>query len=312
MKLTQYLKEGVSRSTAVAADFVISRKRALWASLGPQEARSTVVFFAGIVAIALAGVILQASFSVKETAASLIFGGSVALAGEGGEASSFAAVAAPSVNAFADELDVASEPAADSLDSVSASTIFEATPSVVPAGMRIHVVRPGETIYGIANRYGVDQQALARANRSLGSTLIVGEELVIPETGAVRANGSNPSAHLTIDTYLPKGFMWPIMGRFSGRHGPYNAYDIPALTGSPVKASGPGIVINAEYGWNGGYGTRVIIDHAEAGVNVKTTYNHLSEILVVPGQRVEKGDVIGLIGSTGHSTGPHLHFEVRW
>jgi murein DD-endopeptidase MepM/ murein hydrolase activator NlpD len=129
---------------------------------------------------------------------------------------------------------------------------------------------------------------------------------------AARTSASDPSAHLTIDSYLPKGFIWPILGRFSGRHGPYNAYDIPALTGSPVKASGPGVVINAEYGWNGGYGTRVIIDHASAGVNVKTTYNHLSEILVVPGQRVEKGDVIGLIGSTGHSTGPHLHFEVRW
>ena len=73
-----------------------------------------------------------------------------------------------------------------------------------------------------------------------------------------------------------------------------------------MVATGAGTVISA--GWNGGYGKAITIQHNDTQ---QTLYGHLSEISVQPGQQVEQGVVIGLVGSTGHSTGPHLHFEVR-
>lgn len=82
--------------------------------------------------------------------------------------------------------------------------------------------------------------------------------------------------------------------------------DIGARHGSPVKAAATGTVIVANYG--GGYGNRVVIDH---GGGISTLYGHMSRLGVREGQKVSKGQQIGNIGSTGISTGPHLHFEVR-
>jgi murein DD-endopeptidase MepM/ murein hydrolase activator NlpD len=76
--------------------------------------------------------------------------------------------------------------------------------------------------------------------------------------------------------------------------------------GAPVVAASGGQVVSA--GWIGGYGKTVVIQHN--GVQ-QTLYGHLSEISVQPGQRLERGTVIGRVGSTGNSTGPHLHFEIR-
>jgi murein DD-endopeptidase MepM/ murein hydrolase activator NlpD len=82
--------------------------------------------------------------------------------------------------------------------------------------------------------------------------------------------------------------------------------DIGAATGTPILAAYSGQVEVAD--WVGGYGQAVILNHNNA---LQTLYGHMSQILVQPGQRVERGTVIGLVGSTGNSTGPHLHFEVR-
>lgn len=82
--------------------------------------------------------------------------------------------------------------------------------------------------------------------------------------------------------------------------------DIPGAYGAPVLASGEGMVIFA--GWAGGYGNMVEIDH---GSGLTTRYAHLSRIYARSGSRVAGGETIALIGSTGRSTGPHLHFEVR-
>ena len=71
-------------------------------------------------------------------------------------------------------------------------------------------------------------------------------------------------------------------------------------------ATGSGVVISA--GWNGGYGKAIIIQHNDTQ---QTLYGHLSEVSVQPGQSIAQGTVIGLVGSTGNSTGPHLHFETR-
>jgi murein DD-endopeptidase MepM/ murein hydrolase activator NlpD len=82
--------------------------------------------------------------------------------------------------------------------------------------------------------------------------------------------------------------------------------DIGAPMGAPVVAAGSGMIMSA--GWNGGYGKAIVIQHN--GVQ-QTLYGHLSEVFVQPGQRIEQGTVIGRVGSTGNSTGPHLHFETR-
>jgi murein DD-endopeptidase MepM/ murein hydrolase activator NlpD len=94
----------------------------------------------------------------------------------------------------------------------------------------------------------------------------------------------------------------PITGELSFHPG----LDIEATTGTPIKAAGAGVVVVA--GDCGGYGNCVVIDH---GHSVATLYGHQSRVLVEPGTLVTDGQVIGLVGSTGKSTGPHLHFEVR-
>ena len=82
--------------------------------------------------------------------------------------------------------------------------------------------------------------------------------------------------------------------------------DFRAPTGTPIRAAADGVVVYA--GWRGGYGNAVIIDH---GGSLATLSGHLSGINVATGQAVATGQVIGAAGSTGGSTGPHLHFEVR-
>lgn len=94
----------------------------------------------------------------------------------------------------------------------------------------------------------------------------------------------------------------PITGRVA-RH---NGIDIPAPRGTPIYATADGIVGRAQ--WLGGYGNYVEISH---GNSIETRYGHMTRFTVNPGQRVKRGDVIGYVGSTGRSTGNHLHYEVR-
>lgn len=99
--------------------------------------------------------------------------------------------------------------------------------------------------------------------------------------------------------HITSGFGWR-------RRDWHPAIDIAATTGTPVRAADSGVVSFA--GWNAGYGRLIIVDH---GGGMTTRYGHLSRIDVRPGDRVERGQVIGAVGETGRATGPHLHFEVR-
>ena len=111
--------------------------------------------------------------------------------------------------------------------------------------------------------------------------------------------------------------IWPVKGwvtsefgyrvdPFTGRQELHEGLDIAARLGTPVVAPADGIVIYARY--ERSFGNTIIIDH---GYGFSTLYGHLSEIYVRPGDRVKRGQVIGAVGNTGRSTGPHLHYEVR-
>ncbi|MHC5599495.1 MAG: M23 family metallopeptidase [Nostoc sp.] len=127
----------------------------------------------------------------------------------------------------------------------------------------------------------------------------------IPYTGAVAYSGTGMMYPLSIPAPITSLFGWrihPITGdrRF------HAGTDLGAPTGTPVLAAAGGQVETAN--WVGGYGLTVILNHKSAE---QTLYGHMSKILVQPGQWVQPGTVIGEVGSTGNSTGPHLHFEVR-
>ncbi len=124
---------------------------------------------------------------------------------------------------------------------------------------------------------------------------------------------SNGEHDATPELIYPLTSPAPITSSFGWRTHPitgtrrfHSGVDIGAPMGAPVVAAGSGTIVSA--GWVGGYGKAIIIQHN--GVQ-QTLYGHLSEVFVQPGQRIEQGTVIGRVGSTGNSTGPHLHFESR-
>ncbi|MFU0799959.1 MAG: M23 family metallopeptidase [Xylanivirga thermophila] len=114
-----------------------------------------------------------------------------------------------------------------------------------------------------------------------------------------------------IPTFVPvKG---RITSRFGIRNDPFNStkkfhagLDVAAPRGTPIKSAASGTVIMADR--NSGYGNMIMIDH---GNGLSTVYGHASKLLVKEGDKIKKGDIIAEVGSTGRSTGPHLHFEVR-
>ncbi len=93
---------------------------------------------------------------------------------------------------------------------------------------------------------------------------------------------------------------------FTGRRARHNGIDIPGPIGTPIYATADGVIGRAQR--VGGYGNYVEVEHGNA---IQTRYGHLSAIAVVSGQRVRRGDIVGYMGSTGRSTGSHLHYEVR-
>jgi murein DD-endopeptidase MepM/ murein hydrolase activator NlpD len=115
--------------------------------------------------------------------------------------------------------------------------------------------------------------------------------------------------HIYLMEHTPS--MWPTWGMitslFGERRGSHihQGLDIANRTGTPVNTTASGVVLFA--GWHGGFGNKVIVYH---GFDYTTVYAHLSKIYVSVGDEVSQGDVIGTVGSTGYSTGPHLHYEV--
>lgn len=182
------------------------------------------------------------------------------------------------------------------------------------AGVR-HIVKSGDTISTIAKKYEGDVEEILSYNQlESGSDLSVGDTLIIPG-GAMHASAparrSAAAAPTSVSGSVSGGsFTHPAPGamRTQGIHG-YNAVDLAGGYGSPIRSAAAGEVIIARAsGWNGGYGNYVVIRHSNG---TQTLYAHLSSVYVGVGQYVGQAETIGGMGSTGRSTGTHLHFEVR-
>lgn len=120
-----------------------------------------------------------------------------------------------------------------------------------------------------------------------------------------RGSVSIPSMMPVATTRMSSGYGMRVHPVLGGRRA-HKGIDLPAATGTPIRATADGTVGMAD--WFGGYGLYVQLEH---GGNLETRYGHMSRIAVAAGQTVRKGDVIGYVGTTGRSTGPHLHYEVR-
>ncbi len=182
-----------------------------------------------------------------------------------------------------------------------------------------HTVKKGDTVASIAKKYKGDLDDIEKYNGiKSDASLTVGEIVIVPD-GEIAvvvpkvAKGKTPSEKLlsSSSNSTPSGFfIRPISGgrKTQGLHG-HNGVDLAASIGTPVVAAAAGTIISAKSsGYNGGYGQMIIISHAG---NIQTVYGHLSAVNVSVGQTVSQGQVIGAVGNTGKSTGPHLHVEVR-
>lgn len=206
---------------------------------------------------------------------------------------------------------------------------------ILPVSGIAYDVARGDTLGIIAAQYGVDADSIAQLNKITGENLIAGEKIIIPGGKKISyakiEDNNNPApkntpsekqppahpAHKEVLT-APKPseeispessgkMFWPTVGHRITQYYSWNhkAVDIANQMGTPIYAAKAGVI---QYnGWGKGYGNEIVIDH---GGGMMTRYAHLSKSLVEQGQEVEAGEQIGDMGSTGWSTGPHVHFEV--
>lgn len=199
-----------------------------------------------------------------------------------------------------------------------------------------YVVKPGDSLWGISQRYGVAADSVAMLNRlrdpaalRVGTRLLLGYKYSDGESSPRRAAPNRPATRnskpgtLTMAAARGTGssprlknngdLKWPVAGgtivsrfgpRFSSFH---DGLDISAPEGTIVYAAHSGKVVYADDGLNG-YGKLIILRHSSGLISV---YAHNSSLAVDIGDEVERGQEIAEVGSTGHASGPHLHFEVR-
>ncbi|MEZ4605255.1 MAG: LysM peptidoglycan-binding domain-containing protein [Deinococcales bacterium] len=175
-----------------------------------------------------------------------------------------------------------------------------------------YVVQRGDTLYDLAKAYDTSIESLIVANRLQGNRIRTGQVLSIPSQGEF-LTAATPTGSLESDNSL----IWPLRGAITSRFGyrslvingrsyyDHTGLDIDGDTGDPIKAACDGLVVFS--GWQGGYGQLVIVEKG----NHRYYYAHASELLVSAGEYVSTGQVIAKVGSTGASTGSHLHFEIR-
>ena len=197
---------------------------------------------------------------------------------------------------------------------------------------RYHIVQRGETLESIARGYRLNLQEMAELNSIENSKKVsVGKKIYLPErhykhprfkklpideviSKQMKKSPSRPSQEKRSSktVYTEHGrFLWPVngyvMSGFGMRKGTHHdGIDVKVKVGTPIKAADSGVV--AFSGKMRGYGNIIVLQHKD---NFFTAYAHNSRNEVKEGQRVKPGEVIGKVGLTGRTTGPHLHFEVR-
>ena len=222
---------------------------------------------------------------------------------------------------------------------------------ILPISGINYVVKKGDTLQSIAKKYGQDHSAdtlsdiLSYNDVTASSQLVIGQTIIIPSaemstdntgnTTPIQARknttGINPRSLSNDEPLLDNIKNWPSYpgcnyptvgcyylrpiqgGRISQKLHGHNAVDLAAPIGTPIVASADGVVIISRIngGWNGGYGNFIVISHSNG---TQTLYAHMlgkSAGLVSVGEHVTQGEQIGYIGLTGHTTGPHIHFEIR-
>lgn len=206
----------------------------------------------------------------------------------------------------------------NNLQSVNAIKVGQ-TLQILPITGVAHKVKKGDTVESIAKYYDAESQAIIDYpfNTFVNDEtfeLAIGETLIVPDgvkpqevlwQPVARGRQTTPNA----GTVTASGsFVWPTQGIITQNFAWYHkGIDIANRAAPNVLAADAGTVVAA--GWDStGYGNKVMIDH---GNGYKTLYGHMQKLFVVVGQTVRRGDAVGQMGSTGRSTGTHLHFEVR-
>lgn len=186
--------------------------------------------------------------------------------------------------------------------------------TILPVSGISHTVQKGDTISSIAKKYSGDKNEIMTFNDMATEKLSIGTKIIIP-------NGELPASVIakvgtkssTVKSNLPSVagyFARPTSGiKSRGVKPGHKGVDIANKVGTPIYAAASGRVIVADpVGYNGGFGQYVVISHDNG---TQTLYAHMSAVETNVGAIIEQGALIGKMGNTGHSTGPHLHFEVR-
>lgn len=213
------------------------------------------------------------------------------------------------------------------------------TLTILPVTGLKYTVQKNDTIASIAKHFGADATEISNFNGLVDdSDLNVGDAIVIPDAEAsITSTGTTDSTpKTTAQTTAPRKpskksgigpepahnvgprgtsdeiayYTAPLSHYIEtqGIHG-YNAVDLAAPVGTPILAAADGTVVVAkEGGWNGGYGSYVVIQHDNGS---QTLYGHASRVIVSDGQQVVQGQIIAYVGMSGETTGPHVHFEIR-
>lgn len=280
---SERLSKGPSGTLIAAAQQLLPRRSALQLAAASADSRAS-----------------QGAYIIKHTVA------------QGESLSTIAAKYSVSVNTIAWSNNIAN------VNKLKVGQVLE-FPSV--SGV-VHKVKSGETIWTIAKRYGVSRDEIVKANAltqpdklALNQSLVVpGGKPIVSKSAPVQlaSRGTTTARELNDAASSSSSFRWPLTGRISSKYGTrwgttHHGIDIAVPVGTSVRASASGKVIFS--GTQSGYGKIVILDH---GNGVTTRYGHNSKLLVSVGDRVDAGDRIALSGNTGRSTGPHLHFEIRF
>jgi LysM repeat protein len=200
---------------------------------------------------------------------------------------------------------------------------------LLPVDGVLHKVKRGQNLKTIADLYDVSTETIAQQNKLRGGYLLAGQELIIPGGKPIVEIAAKPKPAIKspsttgVKVKFPQVKDYTIEPSYGVLQTPCNCFltqsysathyglDLQTKGGGPIFAAEAGTVIRAEYGWNGGYGNVIVIDH---GNGIQTLYAHNKELYVVKGDTVARGQPISFMGNSGRVHGPtgiHLHFEVH-